>query len=192
MNDIALAIHNGSITTTSRQIAEHFGKRHFNVLRDIAKLDCSDGFRQLNFESANYIDEQGKPRQEYNITRDGFAFLCMGFTGPEAAAWKERYIAAFNAIEARLIAELRQKASHVLPIPGIKRRARDGLRFKETPVLQRQSRETMEYLLAAEHPMQRFNLHCQLRQINDALGIPTPTLTEIDAVPLALPIRGEG
>lgn len=36
------------------------------------------------------------------ITRDGFVFLAMGFTGKEAAQWKEAYIEAFNAMEAAL------------------------------------------------------------------------------------------
>jgi phage regulator Rha-like protein len=38
----------------------------------------------------------------YRITRDGFTFLCMGFTGAEAAKWKEAYINAFNEMEAAL------------------------------------------------------------------------------------------
>lgn len=32
----------------------------------------------------------------YRLTRDGFAFLAMGFTGKKAAAWKERFLEAFN------------------------------------------------------------------------------------------------
>ena len=35
-----LAVIDGKITTTSNQIAEHFGKRHSDVLRAIEKLDC--------------------------------------------------------------------------------------------------------------------------------------------------------
>ena len=43
------------------------------------------------------------------MTRDGFTFLAMGFTGARAAAWKEKYIAAFNAMEETLV-----KGSNVL------------------------------------------------------------------------------
>ena len=35
----------------------------------------------------------------YEITRDGFVYLCMGFTGKQAAKWKEAYIHAFNELE---------------------------------------------------------------------------------------------
>ena len=34
------------------------------------------------------------------MTKDGFCFLAMGFTGKEAAKWKEAFINAFNQMEA--------------------------------------------------------------------------------------------
>lgn len=36
------------------------------------------------------------------MTRDGFTFLAMGFTGERAAQFKEAYISAFNEMENRL------------------------------------------------------------------------------------------
>lgn len=56
---------NGEVVTTSRKVAEYFGKRHGDVLRKIeqVKADCSNEFSQRNFASADYIDEQGKLRQ---------------------------------------------------------------------------------------------------------------------------------
>lgn len=84
------------VTTTSRKIAELFGKQHRNVLRAIDNLGCSDEFRALNFEPVDFIDKNGDSRREFNITKDGMAFLCMGFTGKEAAKFKEAYINAFN------------------------------------------------------------------------------------------------
>lgn len=38
----------------------------------------------------------------YYMTRDGFTFLVMGFTGKVAAQFKEDYINAFNRMEAEL------------------------------------------------------------------------------------------
>lgn len=91
-----VVVSHGQTITTSVVIAEKFGKRHTDVLRAIGNLECSKGFRQRNFASADYLDEQGKPRPMFKITRDGFSFLAMGFTGKDAAAWKEKFIAAFN------------------------------------------------------------------------------------------------
>ena len=104
-----LVVVDGQITTTSRQIAEHFGKRHDTVLRAIRNLECSPEFHARNFVEMVMKTEigSGAVRNDpaYRITRDGFVFLAMGFTGKEAAQWKEAYITAFNKMEAELRAK---------------------------------------------------------------------------------------
>lgn len=105
-----LSIVDGQITTTSLQIAEHFGKLHKTVLRAIANLDCSVEFNRRNFVLVEYLDSKGEKRPSYRITRDGFVFLAMGFTGREAAQWKEAYITAFNKMEAELRAKEKPSA----------------------------------------------------------------------------------
>jgi len=93
---------NGQPMTTSLVIADKFGKQHRDVLRAIRKLECSRDFGLRNFAPSSYLNEQGKEQPCFNITRDGFAFLAMGFTGKEAAQWKEKFISAFNAMELAL------------------------------------------------------------------------------------------
>ncbi|MGI6655235.1 MAG: Rha family transcriptional regulator [Desulfobulbus sp.] len=88
--------------TTSLDVAEKFGKRHNSVLRAIVNLGCSPEFSRRNFAPRDYLDNRGKTQPMYHIARDGFTFLAMGFRGKEAAAWKEKYINAFNAMEAAL------------------------------------------------------------------------------------------
>ena len=92
-------MNSGNPIVSSKDIADKFNKVHRNVLRDIDNLDCSDEFRVLNFEQSSYTSEQNKKLTCVDMTRDGFTFLCMGFTGPDSAKWKENYIAAFNAME---------------------------------------------------------------------------------------------
>ncbi|MGL9724891.1 Rha family transcriptional regulator [Sodalis sp. (in: enterobacteria)] len=77
---------------------------HYNddVLKKLRALDCSADFSARNFAGAEYTDEQNKPRPMYTMTKDGFVFLVMGFTGKKAAAFKEAYIAEFNRMETRL------------------------------------------------------------------------------------------
>lgn len=104
----------GRIYTTSLKVAEHFHKRHTEVLRSIAKLlgECPDeAFSQRNFASANYLDAQGKPRSMYELTEEGFALLAMGFTGPRALRWKIAFLNAFRAMEAQLHAQAKREAS---------------------------------------------------------------------------------
>lgn len=85
---------------TSLDVAETFGKRHDNVLRDARELGCSEEFRLLNFEESSYINAQGKRQPMIYMTRDGFTLLVMGYTGELAMKFKEAYIKQFNAMEA--------------------------------------------------------------------------------------------
>lgn len=96
-----IAGHQHSLTT-SRIVARSFSKEHARVLRDIRELECSEAFRLGNFAESSYRNAQGKEQPEYRMSRDGFMFLAMGFTGAEAARRKEGFIAAFNELEARL------------------------------------------------------------------------------------------
>lgn len=88
------------------------------------------------------------------------------------------FIQAEKELRQRIIADLEEKARHVLTLPGVKS-FRAGIRFKQTLILQDQSRDLMRKLLAEPAAPARLNLHRQLRQVNDALGIPTDTLEEI-------------
>lgn len=102
-----VSIKNGKAATTSNVVAETFGKKHNLVLRAIRNLECSKEFSECNFALIqNDVDLGfGRTRQDpaYAISKDGFMFLAMGFTGKEAAKWKEQFIAAFNAMEAELL-----------------------------------------------------------------------------------------
>lgn len=105
-----LVLHAGQTMTTSMAVAKHFGKLHKNVLRAIDNIACSAEFTRLNFEPVDFIDKNGDARRMFRMTRDGFVFLTMGFTGKAAAAWKEAYIGAFNRMEQALLARLREEA----------------------------------------------------------------------------------
>jgi Rha family phage regulatory protein len=81
-------------------VAEVFGKLHKNVIRDIDNLECTDNFKRLNFELKLRISNlgSGRTRQDpyYEMTKDGFSFLVMGYTGAKAAEFKELFINEFN------------------------------------------------------------------------------------------------
>lgn len=96
---VLVELVDGQPTTTSLDVAAHFGKRHDTVLRAVRTLDSSPEFNARNFAEVEYQDAKGERRPQFRMTRDGFTFLCMGFTGKEAAKWKETYICAFNQLE---------------------------------------------------------------------------------------------
>lgn len=129
----------GQAITTSLKVAEAFGKQHKAVLRTIANLECTKEFNRRNFAPTEYTDSANRKQPMYTITRDGFAFLASGFTGKEAAQWKEKYIAAFNELERRALdkAATRRlpKASpaprQAVPPPCLPSRARFLMCFEE-------------------------------------------------------------
>jgi Rha family phage regulatory protein len=108
---------NGQITTTSAQVAQHFGKTHKSVLRAIRNLGCSPEYHQRNFAPMVVTVEigSGATREDpaYRLTRDGFVSLAMGFTGQEAWQWKEAYILAFNKMEAELVAKVEAQPERI-------------------------------------------------------------------------------
>lgn len=110
-----LEIIEGQITTTSLQIAEHFGKRHTHVLRAIRNLlaELPENARP-NFGLSEFTDETGRKLPAYRITRDGFTLLAMGFTGKEAMQWKVAYLTAFNKMEQELLARTTRPANPAL------------------------------------------------------------------------------
>lgn len=97
-----ISVINGQAVTSSLAVADYFTKRHDDVLKKIRSLDCSPEFTARNFAVSDYTDASGRKLPCYNITRDGFAFLAMGFTGKRAAQFKEAYINAFNQMEKQL------------------------------------------------------------------------------------------
>lgn len=111
MNNLVEISKDKQVVTTSVRMAEVFGKRHDNILRQINSLIGSlreqQDFSPLKnevakFVVANYKDEQGKLRKQYIMNRDGFTLLAMGFTGSKALKFKLQYIQAFNEMEAKL------------------------------------------------------------------------------------------
>lgn len=80
--------------TTSTKVAKYFKKEHSKVISEIEKLDCSKTFKNENF-----FKHTGKDNIYFTMTKDGFTFLVMGYTGKKASKFKEEYIKAFNRME---------------------------------------------------------------------------------------------
>lgn len=118
MNELIPMIteRDGIPVTTSRAVAECFGKQHAHVIRAIEDTieqlaESKNGlshsktgraaseFADKNFLPVSLPDAQGKPRPAYLLTRDGFTLLAMGFTGTKALQFKVAYINAFNRME---------------------------------------------------------------------------------------------
>ena len=97
-----VTIIDGVPMTTSLDIAEYFDKKHKNVLKAIRESECSKKFGQLNFQPSSYRNEQNKTQPLFLVTKNGFIFVVMSFTGKEAARMKEAYIHKFDEMSEQL------------------------------------------------------------------------------------------
>jgi Rha family phage regulatory protein len=88
------------LVTTSLKVAEHFQKEHKHVLESIRNLAAENSAAKF-FTETTYTD-RGKNYPMFEIDRDGFSLLAMGFTGEKALKWKLDYIKAFNTMEAEI------------------------------------------------------------------------------------------
>lgn len=129
LKDAHLVVAHGKIpATTSINIADKFEKRHADVIRSIENLECSKEFTERNFALSEYIDSTGRKLPMYIVTRDGFAFLAMGFTGKTSAYWKEQYITSFNMMEEILRRQMQSSWQE-------RRRLGKDVRLSETDVI---------------------------------------------------------
>ena len=111
MKSLTVIKNNGEqvVVANSRTVANNFGKRHGDVIAKIEDKLTNEKIRSLNyFIKSSYIDAKGEERKEYLMTRDGFTFIVMGFTGEKADGWKLKYIEDFNEME-RQLHEVKEK-----------------------------------------------------------------------------------
>lgn len=111
-----ISLHHGQPVTTSLKVAEVFGKQHKNVIQKIEALDCPLEFMSANFSAHVENQQVGTSRRDmkcYEMTKDGFMLLVMGFTGKPAMATKIAFINAFNWMAEQLTAQRPQ------PSPGL-------------------------------------------------------------------------
>ncbi|HEF1815916.1 TPA: Rha family transcriptional regulator [Campylobacter jejuni] len=99
--EVNLNIKENKVFINSLDLAKVFNKNHKDVL-ETTKNQPQNDFTESNFILSTYKDKKGELRPCYNLTRDGFSLLVMGFTGEKAYKWKVEFIKAFNEMEKRL------------------------------------------------------------------------------------------
>lgn len=113
---------------------------------------------------------------DYQLTLDMAKELAMIENNEVGRAVRRYFIECENALRA----ELREKASHVLPVRGVNL-MRDGISMKDVLKLQEQSHKVLRMIMAAPTKAERQNLHLHFHQINLTLGVPTIDLEQIEA-----------
>jgi Rha family phage regulatory protein len=150
----------GNPVTDSRRVAKGFGRSHKSVLKTLDKLECEAEFWRLNFAPSTYTDSRGKHQRQVLMTRSGFTFLVLGFTGKRAAEFRQGYIAQFDWMEAQLRAP--RPASMPLPeftkptvqVQQVKAAASHLFRFNHNPADIMHHHRGVMRLLTARTPSQ--------------------------------------
>ncbi|EAK4900965.1 hypothetical protein CYB17_06200 [Campylobacter coli] len=99
--EVNLNIKENKVFINSLDLAKVFNKNHRHILQTTKNQPQND-FTESNFILSTYKDKKGELRPCYNLTRDAFSLLVMGFTGEKAYKWKVEFIKAFNEMEKRL------------------------------------------------------------------------------------------
>lgn len=155
-----LTVVEGQVKTTSLDIAEKFSKQHKDVMRSIRQLGCSESFSQRNFAPTSFKDSFNRDQPMYDITRDGFCFLVMGFIVREADAWKESYINAFNRMETELNKMHRPKLAE-----------------SERRLLRTQKQKLVQLLTRAKTEFEHEQYLADLQELSVALGQPSTEIS---------------
>ncbi|ATI60401.1 transcriptional regulator [Bacillus thuringiensis] len=116
MTNLVFLNNNNEAVTDSLMVAEVFGKQHKNVIQSIHNLHSELGEKgKLIFQPTSYKDSFNREQLKYDLTKDGFTLLVMGFNGKEALQFKMAYIEEFNRMEEHI-----KQPQQLKPIDQIK------------------------------------------------------------------------
>lgn len=100
---------------SSLDVAETFQKDHKHVLEDIRTISSNLSTAEFSalFNLCTYKASNGKNNPMYEMSKDGFTLLAMGYTGEKAMKFKLAYINQFNAMEKELIGKQKERAKGI-------------------------------------------------------------------------------
>ncbi|GHU95167.1 hypothetical protein FACS1894208_07510 [Clostridia bacterium] len=106
MSELSIIKYDGDAYIDSREVAELIGKRHDNLLRDIAKyreILAKNGLLKIEesdfFVEGSYLNAQNKPMPCYLISKRGAEVIANKLTGEKGIVFTFAYVSKFNAME---------------------------------------------------------------------------------------------
>jgi len=125
MYDLTVIKQNGGAYIDSREVAEIIGKRHDNLLRDIAGyirtltkstaliFEVSDFFLE-----SSYLDRTGRALPCYLLSKMACELVAHKLIGEKGVIFTAAYVTKFNAMEAAERTELESRAAMKTPRLG--------------------------------------------------------------------------
>lgn len=141
--------------------------------------ESADFFSVENLSSPNPGSAKARPQimNDYHLTLDMAKELAM-IENNEVGRKVRRY---FIQMERQARELLEERANRVLPADQVKKKLKDTQSAKFMLIMHDQSRKIAKELSKETDYGVRYNLHCQLRQVNECLGLPTLSLAELTA-----------
>ena len=90
--------HTGVLYAVSTDVALYFEREHKKVLESIDKCLAEQPSLERDFSRSKYHN-RGKTYNCFEMTRRGFSYLILGFTGKRANTFKLDYIDQFDRME---------------------------------------------------------------------------------------------
>jgi Rha family phage regulatory protein len=117
MNELTIIKRNGGAYIDSRQVAEYIGKRHDNLLRDIAKYRAvmyRSGLLKIEesefFVESCYLNAQNKPQPCYLLSKMACELVANKLTGDNGILFTIAYVRKFNELEKHEHAECEKRS----------------------------------------------------------------------------------
>jgi Rha family phage regulatory protein len=91
-------VHEGQAVVSTVDIAKHFKKNHFDILKAVRNLECSEEFIKDNFIESTYSNG-GRNYPCYLLTIKGFIFLTSAFTGSNLSLIREELCNTLDKVQ---------------------------------------------------------------------------------------------
>ena len=106
MTQLQLINEHGKIYADSRQVAEMSGKDHAMLMRSIRNYEENLATAKMQapdfFIKSSYLDNQGKLRPCYKLTRKGCDMVANKLTGAKGILFTAEYVTRFEEMEKQL------------------------------------------------------------------------------------------
>lgn len=180
MSNIVFLNGKNEVVTDSLMVAEVFGKKHHHVLDSVKEIISKSKNGKTNFR-LSYYNAGTRQYPKYELNRDGFVMLIMGFTGDKAFEFKEMYINEFNRMEEKLKQMLTD--SYLIDDP-IARAEKWIKEQQEKQLLLVQNKELSEKIIEAKPKLDMYDAwldvegHCSIGEFARRVGLGRNTMFE--------------
>ncbi len=94
-NNVYTTTNHTGVLTDTLLIAEAFGRKHYDVLKIVRRLERNNAIGDGNISLSSYTTKQNKLAKMYQLDRKAFIVLALSFTGADADRLKGRFVDMF-------------------------------------------------------------------------------------------------